>query len=204
MKIHRIIWERFDVNSYVLEYDEKAVIIDCNSCTYPYLETNNIKLDYVFLTHEHFDHIEGLGQIKAKFPEVKTIATKTASQLFSSITDNMSKYFDGQDVVENSADIEITENTVFNIFNKEFKCFLTPGHTKGCMVIQVDNFLFTGDTVLNNIKTPKQGPNASKAKLIESLDFIESYFPDNILIYPGHGNSLYKYDWHKSLSLGKI
>ena len=70
MKIHRIIWERFDVNSYVLEYSEKAVIIDCNTCTYPYLEKNNIKPDYIFVTHEHFDHIEGLGQIKAKFPEV--------------------------------------------------------------------------------------------------------------------------------------
>lgn len=204
MDLHKVVWERFDVNSYILTYDNYAVIIDCNKNTLPFLQKNNIEPLYIFLTHEHFDHIEGIGQIKKVFPQVTTIATYESSKHFSDDTNNMSRFFEGDNVVEPKADIEINSNQTFHICNQDFICYLTPGHTLGCMIIQAGNYLFTGDTVLHNIKTPKQGINSSKEELIKSLLFIKNTFDDNIIIYPGHGEKLLKLDWKMELSLGKI
>lgn len=204
MKLHKVIWQRYDSNSYILEINNTVIIIDSNCELYPYLITNNIVPDYLFLTHEHFDHIEGINKIKESFSNIKVYATKSASELFSDEKSNMSFFFEGQNVSEAQADIEITENKTFNIADKNITCFLTPGHTDGCMIIQIDNLLFTGDTVLNNVKTPKNTPNSSKEKLVKSLDFIESFFNDETIIYPGHGEMFYKKDWNKATSLGKI
>lgn len=204
MKLHKVTWERFDVNSYILEYNNTAVIIDCNMNTFSFLQSNNIVPSYIFITHEHFDHIEGIGLIKEYYPTIKIVSTQVSSMYFSDITCNMSRFFDGQNVVEPRADVEISTNKTFQIGNKMYTCYLTPGHTMGSMIISVDNMLFTGDTVLNNIKTPKQGINSSKEHLIDSLYFINNSFSDNTYIFPGHGNALMKSTWKIELSLGKI
>ncbi len=203
MILHKVTWARYDSNSYIIENNNAVIIIDSNCQLFPYLNENNIIPDYLFITHEHFDHIEGIGDIKKSFPNVKVYASKTSSEIFPDEKNNMSFFFEGQNVSEPKADIELTENSVFNIAGNEIKCYMTPGHTAGCMVIQIDNMLFTGDTILNNIKTPKNTPNSSKEKLRESLDFIDTFFDDEIIIYPGHGENFYKKDWNKSISLGK-
>lgn len=203
MILHKVTWERYDSNSYVLAFNGVVIIIDSNCELLAYLKVNNIIPDYLFATHEHFDHIEGIGNIKNAYPNMKVYAAKSASEMFSDETCNMSFFFEGQNVSEPKADIEIIENSVFNIADKNIECYLTPGHTHGCMIIKIDNMLFSGDTILNNIKTPKNTPNSSKEKLIESLDFIDTYFADDIIIYPGHGEKFYKKDWNKAVSLGK-
>lgn len=203
MKLHKITWKRYDSNSYVLEFNNVVIVIDSNCELLPYLHKNNITPDCLFATHEHFDHIEGIGEIKKDYPDMRVYAVKAASEMFNDETCNMSFFFEGQNVSEPKADIEITENSMFHIAGKNIQCCLTPGHTYGCMVIKIDNMLFSGDTILNNTKTPKNTPNSSKEKLIESLDFIDSYFDDNIIIYPGHGCKFYKKDWNKYVSLGK-
>ncbi len=204
MKIHKVTWQRYDSNAYILEMDNAVIIIDSNSELMPYLSKHNITPDYLFATHEHFDHIDGIKQIKNAFPNIKICASKSASELFNDDKSNMSFFFDGKNVIEPKADIEINENEIFYFADKKICCYLTPGHTHGSMIINIDDMLFTGDTVLNNIKTPKNTPNSSKKELIKSLDFIDTYFDDNTIIYPGHGEKFYKKDWNKAVSLGKI
>lgn len=169
----------------------------------PYLKANEITPDHLFATHEHFDHIEGIGDIKNAYPNMKVYAVKSASEMFSDEACNMSLFFEGHNISEPKADIEIIENSVFDIDDKNIQCYLTPGHTHGCMIIKIDNMLFSGDTILNNTKIPTNLPTSSKEQLIKSLDFIDSHFGDDIIIYSGHGEKFYKKDWNKAVSLGK-
>lgn len=200
---HIVIWERYNVNSYILDIAGTIIIIDCNCNVYDYLVKENISPDYIFLTHEHFDHIEGIGRIKKAFPNTCIIASEEASQYFGDTACNMSLYFDGESVTEPRADIEINNNEIFEINGRQVKCFLTPGHTFGSISIAVEKMLFTGDTILNNIKTPKNTPTSSKKHLIESIEFIDSHFNDDYLFLPGHGTSFLKKDWNKTITLGK-
>lgn len=133
---------------------------------------------------------------------MKVYAVKPASEMFSDETCNMSLFFEGHNILEPKTDIEIIEDSVFDIDDKNIQCYLTPEHTHGCMIIKIGNMLFSGDTILNNIKIPANLPASSKEQLIKSLDFIDRNF-DDIIIYSGHGEKFYKKDWNKAVSLGK-
>ena len=64
----------------------------------------------------------------------------------------------------------------------------TPGHTKGSVCLQLDNCLFTGDTIFEKDIGRVDLPGGNKEQLIESLKKI-SELPTSLKLYPGHGNS---------------
>lgn len=117
--------------------------------------------------------------------------------------DNMSFYYDGVGITEIASEIFIEDVSTFNFLGYSINTFYTPGHTTGGIVVQIDNMLFTGDTLLD-IRTPTIMPNSSKQQLKESLDFIDNYFDDNTVFYQGHGDPFLKTNWNKAISIGKI
>lgn len=68
-----------------------------------------------------------------------------------------------------------------------FKFYLTPGHSPGSMSIQIDNYLFSGDTIITMVKPSANPPDSNKQILSRSVDFVLNYFPRNTIILPGHG-----------------
>ena len=81
MKIEKFIPLEFAANNYLL-YDENiksAVLIDCagsNEEIFKFIEKNNLILEYILITHAHFDHCLGLKQFREKFPDVKILMAK--------------------------------------------------------------------------------------------------------------------------------
>lgn len=201
VKIDRVIQNTFKANSYFFIEDGKCVIIDCNMNTLNYLFENRLQPVYLFVTHEHFDHIEGIKQVKEHFPEMIIVASKIASELMQNAKSNMSFYVDGIGVEETGADVYIEDTSSFCFGEHRIQTYYTPGHTTGCIIIHIDNLLFTGDTVLD-VKTPTNMLNSSKQQLCESVDFIDSHFDDNIIFYQGHGNPFIKKDWDKDITTG--
>jgi hypothetical protein len=65
-------------NVYLMVVDNRAVAVDCgmpwtaNRVLY-YLNKNRLKLEYIFLTHSHFDHVMGASKLK-KNMEIKVVA----------------------------------------------------------------------------------------------------------------------------------
>ena len=50
-----------------------------------YLYENGLKLQFIFLTHEHFDHILGVNFLRKSFPDIKVISSeKTSERLYNS------------------------------------------------------------------------------------------------------------------------
>jgi len=69
------------------------------------------------------------------------------------------------------------------------KVIETPGHTKGSVCLQINNYLFTGDTIFEKDIGRVDLPGGNKTELTESLKKI-SKLPANLKLYPGHGNSI--------------
>jgi len=58
--------------------DDKAVAIDCGmpwiaNRVQNYINKNRLRLEYILLTHSHFDHIMGMNRLK-KYTEPKVVA----------------------------------------------------------------------------------------------------------------------------------
>ena len=56
-------------NVYLIVVDNRAVAVDCGmpwtaNRVLDYLTKNRLKLEYIFLTHSHFDHVMGMNRLK--------------------------------------------------------------------------------------------------------------------------------------------
>ena len=65
------------------------------------------------------------------------------------------------------------------------------------MCIDVENMLFTGDTIMP-FKPYFNGRDSNEDDWKMSIKKINSSFPQETIIYPGHGDCLTLKDWNES------
>jgi len=52
-----------DNSSFLIEIENKKILFDCPENAFKYIKNNNIDIDYVFISHTHSDHINGLEKL---------------------------------------------------------------------------------------------------------------------------------------------
>lgn len=74
--------------------------------------------------------------------------------------------------------------------NNSYQFFLikTPGHSPGSSCIVYNNFIFTGDTLLREYKTPLNFPHSNRNEYVTSLHKILKMIQPGMLAFPGHGS----------------
>lgn len=69
-----------------------------------------------------------------------------------------------------------------------FKFINTPGHTPGSICILFRDAIFSGDTILNSLKTITKLPRGSKKDLKISINKIKRVTQKTQIVYPSHGD----------------
>ena len=93
------------------------------------------------------------------------------------------------------ADIIIkTDKDTLNWNGIDIHFIMTPGHSYGSMCIDIDGMLFTGDTIMP-FPPYFNGRDSNEDDWKHSIAMIESKFPDDTMIYPGHGGILTLGEW---------
>jgi len=77
----------------------------------------------------------------------------------------------------------------FDWFGTTVAMLSTPGHTPGSVCVVIENCLFSGDTLLDNIRTPTNLPEGNAQLLKQSVSDLIERFPPDVRVYPGHGDS---------------
>jgi len=213
-ELHSFSYEPIDSRMYLIIANSKAVIIDpCVDENALTLLINNNVYDIIVLpTHEHYDHISGINWLKENF-KCNVIASEQCAKNMTNPRYNASAHFDALFVFASEVDKrKIAEQNIQpytcnadEIFN-EYKCFLwqnhkveiyqTPGHSKGsvCVVID-DKYIFTGDSLIKGVPTITRLPGGSKSEFKEiTLPFLNN-LPESSLIFPGHGEAGYMYEF---------
>ena len=137
----------------------------------------DLKLVKVIDTHIHADHITAASKLKNKTNCTIVMGEHTPS-----------------DAVE----IKVKDNEIIYVDKLEIKVIYTPGHTKDSYSFLMNDYLFSGDTLLINGtgRTDFQGGN--------SEDSYNSIFnrllklPEETLLYPAHD-----YNHQKVSTIGK-
>jgi len=125
----------------------------------------DLKLVKVIDTHIHADHITAASKLKNK----------------TNCTTIM-----GEHTPSNAVEIKVKDNEIIYVDKLEIKVIYTPGHTKDSYSFLMNDYLFSGDTLLINGtgRTDFQGGN--------SKDSYNSIFnrllklPEETLLYPAH------------------
>ena len=182
----------FNSNTYIIENGEGQIIIvdPGNPNGAPLLKMineRNWKIEAVFLTHEHCDHIAGLNEIL----NIKKVPVYCSRKTSTNINDsklNLSKYIDDIDAFE--LDLNTTtlkDNKQFTLIDMDFLFVETPGHSIGSGCFFTSDAVFTGDTVLNQEKTVLNLPTSNKKQYYDSLKKLNNILTSGIKIFPGHG-----------------
>lgn len=155
---------------------------------YTKLKENGITVAAILLTHGHFDHIMGVNELKAA-ADVKVYASKYEENVLKSGKLNMSNQFGTAYIV--TPDFLLDDNETVEIAGIKVKMISTPGHTEGscCYLIEDADYLIAGDTLFSGSCGRTDLPTGSGGTLDRSLKEKLMRLPDEIKVYPGHGES---------------
>ena len=182
-----------DANNYLLidETSKDAILIDCSSHDDDFIndiKSLDVNLKYVLLTHGHFDHILGCNRFYEEFGVDIYVSKPDVEQIKYAPT--MTMTLGGISIPEVTSVKNIVNNgDKFNIGNFELKAISTPGHTEGGMCyLSNDGKLFSGDTLFYGSvgRTDFLGGDFNKLK--HSVKDILFNLPDDVVVYPGHGD----------------
>ena len=162
----------------------KSALVDCTEFSDRMLDfIGNADLEYILLTHGHFDHIGGVSEISERFNAKVVISSIDAPMLSSSKLSLAA--FCGAVHNNSSADITVEDNDVIELGNSEIYVISTPGHTSGSVCYMCDDNLFTGDTMFFCSCGRTDFPTGSPVDMQKSLNKLASLNGD-YKIFAGH------------------
>ncbi|HIE35811.1 MAG TPA: MBL fold metallo-hydrolase [Candidatus Omnitrophica bacterium] len=145
-----------------------------------FIQREELKINFILLTHGHFDHIQGLKDFSLPvFIHQKDYSFLEDADL------NGSNFF-GYSIKISYKKIKFYNHSLF-LGNYPIEIFHTPGHTPGSVAIKIQNWLFSGDTIFFDSIGRTDIPLGSYDLLINSIKEKILKLPLSTLIYPGHG-----------------
>ncbi|HIC8646197.1 TPA: MBL fold metallo-hydrolase, partial [Elizabethkingia meningoseptica] len=108
-----------------------------------YLSAHGLDLKFIFLTHEHFDHILGVNFLRENFPNTAVITSLKTSERLSNPKKNLAIFHNQINLVVKKADI-IVEEGAYKMIGLEFEIFYTPGHTDSSISLKICDSFFSG------------------------------------------------------------
>lgn len=186
MKPIRIVAPPLAANCYLI-LDEKNALIDVGGDIKFIIDAiskyiNPKELDYVILTHSHYDHAAAAGHFKGM---AKIAIHKDEYSLIKA--QNFTSYLFGVSFKPFEPDITLSGGEVIDLGKIEFKVIHTPGHSPGSICLYEENkkWLFSGDTVFAHGSFGRVDlPGGSARELIKSLKLLSELDVENL--YPGH------------------
>ncbi len=135
-------------------------------------EKEGLKVKGAFVTHAHFDHVNGLEELLNQTNGIAYVQKNEVPYLKS--------FKDSMKSVEGGDKIKIGDVTVTFVH--------TPGHTPGSQCFLIDNGLISGDTLFIGACGRCDLPGGNAEQMYESLNQL-SKLDENTILFPGHNYS---------------
>ena len=175
-------------NCYLLEDEAtgKIAVIDPGDESeelYQAIDSRGGKLDYLLLTHGHYDHIIGAAALCRRYHPI-VCACKDEMQLLQSGMYNRSSV---HNIRVNSFNVDrlLSDGDVIELGESKILFVHTPGHTAGSGCYIVDNMIFSGDTIFCESVGRTDLPTGNTADIMRSVRRIRDMEGD-YYIFPGH------------------
>ena len=193
LKIGRIVMGMCQTNCYfVYEEGKDRVLLfdpaDKGRYIYSALKVKGFTVGAILLTHGHFDHIWGVEEIR-ELSGAKVYAYEKEKELCEDASLNVSKGAGRACVVK--ADQYVKDGGEITEAGITCRLLATPGHTSGscCYYFEADKILISGDTLFQESVGRTDLPTGSMGTLVRSVKDKLFPLPDEVKVYPGHGEA---------------
>lgn len=190
MLIHKLPIGPLESNTYIIEDNKDAILVDVSDYTEPVLEIlkeRNLTVQALLCTHIHFDHVAGVAEF-IRLTNAKAYAGQGDIDMKDSFLPRSSMF--GFPPVE-PFDVEPLTEGMVQYGSITCQQIATPGHSKGgfCFYFSKANTLISGDTLFKRSVGRTDFPGGSSAELINSIKTKLFLLPDDTIVYPGHGEA---------------
>lgn len=178
-----------EANCYIVSDDEtrKAMVIDPGDEPDRIMELikeNDLKVEYIILTHAHFDHVGAVVDIK-KQTDAKVAVHEDELELYNAVKDQGAFWGYEIDPLP-SPDILLKEGSEIKLGELRFNVLHTPGHSPGSICLLGEGVLFTGDTLFQGAVGRTDFYGGDMKKLMESFKRLLTLHSE-IRVFSGHG-----------------
>ena len=163
-------------NAYLVADREggRGVFVDGNGVVGPLIEAARrleLTIDAILVTHHHGDHLAGLDEYRAAFPEAQVIAHPWSAQ--EGGVEGVGRTMDEGDVLE-FGDLRV-------------EVLHTPGHAAGHVALLVDGTdCFTGDVLFQGTVGGTFAPGATGYDDLKASVLRLAGLPEATVLHPGH------------------
>ena len=172
MILGQFVLQTNESNAFILGCQEtrEALLIDAGDADprfRPFLETHGLRLTRAFITHQHWDHVDGLPQMVRDF----------GVQVFSYHGD-----------AKGCAGVRLGHGDTLRVGKHEGRVVHTPGHTPDGISLIFPEMAFTGDALFAG----SVGGTGSEVDGQQQRDAIREHLftlPDATQLHVGHGPS---------------
>ena len=146
------------------------------------VQESGCQLEYILLTHGHFDHTTAVRPLLEKYPDVPVYIhekdvtdqpPKHMDMMFSRLPEHNQRYYkEGDTLTLGSLTIRVME---------------TPGHSEGsvCLLAEGEHVIFAGDTLFRCSCGRCDFPGGDYRKMLTSLSRLAA-LEGNWRVLPGH------------------
>jgi len=193
LKIGRMMLGVCQTNCYFVyrEGSSKVIFIDpadYGDQIFQAMKNNGFEVAAILLTHGHFDHIWGCSRLR-QLTSAPVYAYEGEEEVLLSSDLNVSAGAGRACTVK--ANTLLKDGEEVTIEGMTFKLIATPGHTQGscCYYFEEANMLISGDTLFEESVGRTDLPTGSMSTLVRSVKDKLFVLPDDVVVYPGHGDS---------------
>ena len=192
-KIGRMVLGSYQTNCYFIYQEDKkrAIVVDPadqGRKIYEALLRNGIRVEAILLTHGHFDHIWGTGELRES-AGVKLYALDAEKKVCEDSHNNVSDMTGRPYTV--TPDEYLKDRQEMTLAGIHFQVIATPGHTIGscCYYFPEAGFLVSGDTLFAESVGRTDLATGSMGALVRSVKEKLFVLPEETKVYPGHGEA---------------
>ncbi len=184
MKISTYTGGMVQTNGYLVETPEGNYLVDAPAGIAEWADGKGVRIDALYLTHQHYDHVEDVAALRAKGVKVHAWAHYSKDLTLESFGTSW-----GLPEVANFEVDELIPEGEADLFGTKAKVGHVPGHSQDSLTFYIPDagIVFAGDALFAGSVGRCDLPGGSFELLLSGIQRELLSLPDETKVLSGHG-----------------